>query len=629
MSNFANYVYDRVIDYIDNRGGDNPLRRAYASYMSAQNFNNQEMNQLVDVVMAVADAEMRGARSSREEEGIVRDVIVSIVDSHCGAFGMSDREFVETAPDDVYTDMKRHEERWLNVIARLQGRNAGSGRGERRSVFDRQGDRTMGSSSVSVFDRRDSAPQARASNSVFANRPQANQSTRDSLFEREERSGGAGWSQGASGRRTAQVDQRVEPRMERQPMAEPEPVVQEGPNYDTARPYDNFWVKGENWQLAHKSSFQWSWSPNQQTRRTYDPEEEVRFLVKGKDGSIREEFLTMADDLVEYAHEIRISARPNLVRNTSARDEGDSLFLSDDLDAVDLDALKKVEEHVRAYALEHLDLGSVKTVSGTEAVSTLEDAVLQVAGEAAKVEEHITAASKFLATALASDAETLKGLDAIRALADGEADLLLLQKRMKTLQGVVTENVMNFLDRHFTDEVNRALEDQFGLQGLRITSFIEDFEDLLDCGRFKKFGASYRAQFLTRTRPLLLSLSFLTEEKDRLEYMECTDILPVAEEDVDRYSQFRANVAVIFKPSAVLHVKANSSEFGMVSHEVRVPGKTGQAAQPELAHSLQVFYALARRASGAGHVYLVTADNICFELVPISGARDIIGIRLV
>src|SRR5690606_14223324 len=144
-----------------------------------------------------------------------------------------------------------------------------------------------------------------------------------------------------------------------------------------------------------------------------------------------------------------------------------------------------------------------------------------------------------------------------------------IQKRLQTLRGHCAENVMNFLDAHYTGEVNRALVDQFGLTGLAIGSFIEDFEDLVNCKRFQRFGAGYSAQFLARTRPLSLSLMPITDEKERMEIMECTDILPIAEEDPELYRQFREHTVVFFKPMAMVHAKLKAEELGLVDKTVR------------------------------------------------------------
>ncbi len=636
MSDLINYVYDRTIDYIENRASSNELRREYARYMSAQNYNNNEMNQLVDVIAVVAENDLRTARSGNDE-AIVRDVIVDLVDSHVGAFGMSDPDFVNSVPDDIYTDMRRHEEKWNTILARLQGRSAGTGRtsgsfgGDRRSVFDRTDQRAIGGRPGSVFDRSEPRRDTRASNSVFSGRTaQRAEEPRTSLFSRDDQPRRGGFAQSAAGMGRVDVARTDVPTTVRQ-----EPVRQveekhEGPDYSKERPYDDFWVNGENWQVAHRSSFTWSWSPKQHPRRTYDPDQEICFLVKGKDGTIREEFLAVATgDLIELAHEIRSMARPNQVRSVSDREAGDDLFPSNDLDVVDLDALKNVEKAVRKYVLEDLQLNSVHTSPGTDAVASLEEAALQVGGDATRHDEHITARSKFVAVQLPADEETVKAMDSIRALNENEGDLLVLQKRLKTLRGTIAENVMNYLDKHFTDEVNRAVLDQFGLAGLRITSFVEDFEDLLNCGRFKKFGAGYSAQFLSRTRNLLLSLTYLTDESQRLEFMECTDLLPVAEEDPEAYRNYRNNVVVLFKPLGMVHVKMDSSELGLVTEDVRTPNKNGAGAQPELAEALVQLHAIGRRVSGAGHIYMMTADNLCFELVAISGARDIVGIRLI
>ena len=130
-------------------------------------------------------------------------------------------------------------------------------------------------------------------------------------------------------------------------------------------------------------------------------------------------------------------------------------------------------------------------------------------------------------------------------------------------------------------------------------------------------------------RIIMGSLWYMVDKKERLEYIDCGDLLMTADDDPADYVNFRENVVVVFKPHAFLHVKVNLDSFGMVTSEMRVPQRTGQGADPTMADLLCNLHAIGRKTSGGGHVYMVTADNICVELVPASGARDIIGLRLV
>ncbi|MCY1357163.1 hypothetical protein D9M69_436450 [compost metagenome] len=120
----------------------------------------------------------------------------------------------------------------------------------------------------------------------------------------------------------------------------------------------------------------------------------------------------------------------------------------------------------------------------------------------------------------------------------------------------------------------------------------------------------------------------MVDSEERLEYLDCGDLLPKSDEDDENYTKFRENVAVLFKPAAYVHVKVNLDKFGMVSSEMRVPQRTGQGADPTMADLLRSLYAIGRKTTGGGRIYMVTADNICVELVAASGARDIIGLRL-
>ncbi len=632
MSDLANFVYDRTIDYIQNRAPDNEVRDAYDRYMSAQNYNNNDMATLVDVIVAIADAELNTVRSDREAEQLIRDIIVNMVDAHVGAFALSDRRIADAVPDRTYDDLKRAAGKWEDIITRLQGGTRGArssygGGRQGRSVFAAQ-ERSFGQRR-SVFDR-DEPAQTRASNSPFAGRPAATAQREHPLFDRPAADAprAAGFGQSARNSYTEPERPTYQTRDNPAPAVEAAPTPVDGPDMSKERPYDDFWVNGEHWQLAHKSNWVWAWSQKQQTRRAYDIDREVCFLVKGKDGTIREEFIAMTDDLVETAHEIRAQVRPNRPRSMLERQENDPIFIGDDVDAVDLDALNNTLITARKELLTDLDLTNPQINTPAVAISGIEEAALRVAGMATKHDADITTINAIDGVQLAADPATVKALESIKALSPGEADLQVLQKRLLSLRGTMAENVMNFLDKHYTKEVNSVLRDQFGQTGLAIDSFIDDFGDLLNCSSFKKHGQAYVTQFLSRTSILLAGLHFMVDADERLEFLECTDILPIAEEDPEAYKQFRSNVVVLFRPVAMVHVKVDSEQFGLVTNDVRTPQRSGAGADATLADLLVSLYAIGRKTAGAGHVYLVTADNICFELVPISGARNIVGIRL-
>jgi hypothetical protein len=642
MSDFVNFIYERTVDYIENRARDNDLREAYATYMSKGNWNNNEMANVVEVAALVCEDELRSCRSTREEDACIKDVITTIVDANCGSFGLSDRTLANAVPDDVYTEMKRADAKWNDILNRLSGNTRGGGRDQRQSQTRSWG--SGGGTSRSVFDRnesygarrgtafdRDQPREERASNSVFAGRDVGGTSPVFNRDRDERRPESAPRSAFAATRERppAPEQARREEPARTEPARETRAPSQEGPDMSQERPYDDFWMKGENWQIAHRSKFVWSWSPKQQSRRAYDPDNEVRFLVKGVDGQIREEFIAMTDDLVEEAHAIRAHQRPNRPRTGTERFEGDAVFEGQDLDVVDLDALNATRTYAAKELLQELDITSPYISEQAISVATLEEAAVRVAGDATKNEGDVTATNNIMSIQLAGDATSLKALESIKSIGVNEGDLLQLQKRFKSLRGTLAENVMNYLDKHFTTEVNAALGDQFGLAKPRIESFIEDFEDLLNCNTFKKQGQAYASQFLSRTRILLASMQYLTEEDLREEFLECTDLLQPGEGDPEAYTQFRKDMVVLFKPVAMVHIKLMAEQLGFVDAEVRVPRRTGEGADPTMVDTLNGLYAIGRKTAGAGRVYLVTADNLVFELVPISGARDIIGIRAV
>lgn len=624
MSSLTNYVYERTVDYIRNSASINGLRDEYDRYMGAQNYNNNEMQKLVDVIVILAEDALRNSRSESEDRAIIADMIEAVVIANVAAFALSDRRISDALPDDIYRDVQRAESDWRRACEKAvaisrggSARPAGYQSSQARSALfgnvRRDNTSVFGSRSNSLFDRQEQAAPAR-SNSIWA--------TADTRTTQQ--------AAPAPAQSEWPARTREEPARQAPVQQAAEVVRQDGPDMTKERPYDDFWVDGEHWQLAHKSNWQWSFSPKQQTRRTYDPDNEVCFLVKDKSGHVREEFLPVVDDLEEASHEIRMTNRPNS-RLVSEREEGDAFVVGNDIDAVDLDVLANTAAYVRKQHIAELEVDKPVIIDIPQTISTVREAAVRVAGEAVRNEADVVAINNYIPVPMVADKKTLTAMETIAACSGSDSDLAVLAKRLKSLRGVMAENVMDFIDEHFTNEVNAALRDQFGLT-VSIDSFVGDFEDLLECGTFKKLGSGAVAQFLSRTRALLATLQYVNDADSCEELIDAMDVLPRDEESPEQtakaFEDFRKSVAIMFKPMSVMHVKIDSDKFGMVGKEVRTPARQGKHADVALATALTSLYHIGRKTSGAGHVYVVTADNIMFELVPISGARDVVGIRL-
>lgn len=636
MSNLANYVLDRTIDYIENRARDNEVRDAYANYMSDSNWNNQEMAKVIDIICIFLDDEIGSCRDERDENALIKELVTTVVNANCGAFAISDRRISDNVPDNVYSDLKRADGLWFDMVGRAEdaarGRNRGGrdrrdrddrnsrGRDQRgsdrgRSVFDRS--RAYGQSGT-VFDRSEVDDQRQASNSVFSRsiEPAFEERANSRERDREER------------RPTPQQ----QPQSQRSGFTrEPEPLRQEeqqGPDLSAKRPYDNFWMNGENWQIAYRSKFVWTSTAAQRARRTFNPYKEVAFLVKNADGVVREEFLPVTKDLEEEAHVIRSQNRPFMRRTTTGREDRDPASGGVDLDdIVGLDhermedLAKKVPKLIAAEVLASFRASREQTTS----VTTIEEAVVKASAEACKNDCDVNLSNNILSVQLPGDSRSNEALTSIKALASSDGDLLQLQRRLKSLRGTLVENVLQYIDRHFTTEVNTTLRDQFGMSTVKIGSFIEDFEDLLNCNTFAKEGPSFANQFLSRTRLLLGSLQYLVEADLREQFNDCADLIKPDDHESQEYKDYCNNLVILFKPLSVVHVRMVSSGLGFVDNVVRAPSRTGPDG--DLAELLSDLYNAGRELTGAGQVVLVTADNLVYELVPIGARREEIGIR--
>lgn len=632
MSQLANYILDRTIDYIENRARDNDVRDAYANYMSDSNWNNSEMAKVIDIICIFADDEIGNCRNEREENQLIKELVGTVVDANCGAFALSDRRISDNVPDKVYGDLKRADGLWFDLVGRAEnsGRNRSRGgrdRGGRddrddrsyrqsrsngRSVFDRS--RAYGESG-SVFDRSEEPPR-HGSNSVFSRSTEPAFEDRNSNGERGERRSAPQPSVDV-----ARGGYRREP--------EPTVVDQQGPDLSTKRPYDNFWMNGENWQIAYRSKFIWTSTEAQRARRTFDPYKEVAFLVKNADGVVREEFLPVTKDLEEEAHVIRSQNRPFMHRSATSRTPRDPAVDGVDLDIVGLDHERMAEFARRVPKLVAADvLASYrKTREQTTSVTTIEEAVVQVAGEAVKNDFDVNLSNNIISVQLPGDSRSNEALSSIKAVVSSDGDLLQLQRRLKSLRGTLVENVLQYIDKHFTAEVNNTLRDQFGMTNVKIGSFIDDFEDLLKCKTFQKEGQAFAGQFLSRTRMLLGSIQFLVEPELREHFNNCTDLITPTEDDPQEYKDYCNNLVILFKPLALVHVRMASSGLGFVDNVVRAPARSGTTADADLAALLVELYSAGRDMAGAGQVILVTDDNLVYELVPIGARREEVGIR--
>lgn len=637
MSEFVDYVYNRTIDYIQNsgeRGSD--IRYEYARYMSERNWNNNEMANLIDIIAPYADSQLANSRSEREDEQIVNKCVQYIVDAHCGYVAMGNKRLVDSVDDTTYSNLKRAAQLWEDIMAELNGRGRGRGGapsrsrqmpagGGRRSVFDNSPG--VGGRRSSVFDSAQPSQQDRPATSNGSFGGGVIPPTRSSVFETTDQH-----ERGhAFGDRFGERGQEVREELPRREMVvERKPEVPDGPDMSKARPYDSFMMKGENWQLAHCSTLTWASSVRQPTRRAYNPDNEMRFLVKGTDGTVREEFVAMTADLEEEAHRIRTTQRPNRPREALAMEQGDSLMVGQDIDAVDLDAMDNSYRCVRRDYLGEIDANNPVIDGAPKAINNFEEGALAAIAAGAKTEVDVASVNTYEGISLVADQPTMKAVETMAALTgQPDFDLRAFAKHLNSMRGIVAENVLDYIDRHFTQEVNDTLRDQFGFTGLTIDSYMDDFEALLGCKKFVNLGAGYVNQFLQRTRMLTTSLQYLSGKEERTEYLECGDLLTQSEQDTEQYTRLRENVLVIFKLRSFVHVKIDMDAFGMVSSEMRVATRTGEGSDPTMADLLRNLYAIGRKTSGAGRVYMVSADNLVAELVPASGARDVIGIRSV
>lgn len=631
MSNLVNYIYDAVCDYIEDNAPRNMAREEYANAMSRSQYNNNHVAELVDIISLIVEGALRSSRSEREDERIINNTVCNMVDRHCAMFCFSDKRISDELDDATFSQMKKLAIEWEDILDELDGRSRGR---------DRQAGSGLRGRSRDDFNNRRSNSRGRD-----RGRGGRDDGRRGGLVMRDDRRdvevAGGGMTTRRNGvfsqieTRQSGTSQREEyvPRGRDVSRSQREEPVRHSRNEEfTDRrgddtPFD-FWQDGEHWQVAHKSDWTWRASARQKGRRMYNPDEEVCFLVRSEDGTIREEFVEMTDDLNQSAHEIRELNRPHMRPAGPAREEYDPLTDALDLDVPDRsELLNKVKRSVvRTVMLDELKLASMKTIDPIPSVSKLEEATLTAAAAAVDNDEDILIVPAILNTVLPSDDESNETLKSIAVtINDHGSDLLILSHRLNNASGALAENIMRYIDDHYTTEVNNVLNKQYGIADLSIESFVTDFQDLLNCKTFDLMGGSgFRTQFLQRTRGMVSSLQII--EGDSIsEQLENLDLLPAYESDSDALMQFRNDLAILFKPVTVAYCHIHSSDLGMVGKEVRYPDP---AQMPKLANLLRSIYTRIQLDTLGGRVYIMTTDNMVFELVAQAGARDIVGICL-
>ena len=655
-------ILDRLIDIIQNGAKDSDLRDDYDRFMSNRNYNNADMHALHEHCLKMVELGWNNCRNDREEDRLIEQSCEEAVSQGIAIWVTSDKSLANQIDDDrVWRDLQAGARAWDAVeddYERATRRGGRNDRDDRRNDRGGRNDRNTGLGYNQARppvgrsgreDRNDRGGNSRMSGGM-GNRGgrDGGRNDRDDRNDRSshvprESARNTNDNQQTSRRdssplvRTArqQETQEVERNESRLQRHQADDVIEmnAGPDLNSERPFDDFWDNGENWQLAHVSDFEWSWSPKQQMRRSYEPDQEVRFLVKDSTGHVREEFLPMTDQLSFAANEIKSLTRPNEGRRIRNAGEGaiaeDVTLPGRDIDAVDLDLLDSKMEGVRRTLITELNLTSSVLADDPAYASTLRDGLIRATSLRLQTGKDIAAVQNIIIELIPSSGAGRTELESLGNLMGADADMTVLQKRLQGLRGKVDESVLDHINEHYTAEVNHSLTHAFGFGGgLEIDSFIDDFADMLGV-MTKHRNPGFTSQYLSRTRNLVPTLAIMGDSAGRKDVIAAQDLLPEAEEDSADYIAYRENMIVILKSSASVSVAVDLAAFGVVDDEPRVAVGSGEGADPELRDALNSLYLIARKASPPGRVHVTTADNVILELVGIAGARDVVGVRRV
>lgn len=641
-------IYDKLIDTIQNNARDNELRDEYDRFMSDRNYNNSDMTQLFEHCVKMVELGWEDCRNTREEDKLIAHAVDESIAQHIGVWATSDKHIANSIDNDrVWGDLKAAATEWDRVEHDYDRASRGN---RSRSGRDDRDDRN--SRSRGGRDNRNTGL------GYSQSRPPAGRDDRDRDNRRDRgdsrMSGGFGANRDNKPREAARNSERDRPTEQRSrsplaraPRTEERPVTNErlkpheepadddvielnaGPDFTLPRPFDDFWDNGENWQLAHVSKWSWTWTPKAQFCRTYDQEHEVRFLVKDKNGVVREEFLPMTDDLSSVAHEIKALTRPNegrRLRDGGVSADGEVSLPGNDIDAVDLNQLAGEVEATRLTLITEMNLSNIHVEKGPIVTGSTRDCLIKTTVLRLKTSTDVAVAQNMCVEVVPSSGRGRAELESLGSMLGTESGLDVLQKRLLGLRGKVDESVLDLIDAHYTAEVNHTLSHAWGFGKTKIDSFIEDFSDLLSVISSMR-GAGFTAQFIQRTRNIVTSLVVMADGESTRDVIDSQDLFSEAEADPAEYTRYRETALVFLRPTATLSINIDLEAFGTVGDDTRVPVSSGTGADPELRDALTGLFLAGRKASATGRVFAVTGDNIIVELVGMAGARDVVGIR--
>lgn len=595
-------MFQLLADIIFQTRDDNPVREEYWKMMSQREWKNREFENLVwGACDFLVVAMLRADRRTNEKEVAV-DVAQEWIKYDLANLLAEDREWGSMVDDDMYHKAKqlnRDRESLIRDIKRTldeeERRNDRGGRG-------RDFDRSVREERSRDVGRRDSGP--RPGERFANNRGNGGSATT------QRRSGLAAVAEtqaSAQRREPAREEPREQPRARdegRRYQDEPAPSQTradrynmpklDGPDFTLARPYDEFVQDGEIWVPAHLSGWTVTWDQVHPFETAFNPEKQMRFHVKGTDGTVREEFLDMTREMDYLRHEVRVPKggqppRQRDISNYAGVDEGNP------------PPAEMPTESARVVAASRLPIRQIyDAVSTTESIESAEiHAQFKGSLQGPGVYVHSYALVRPIPT-------NLKRYPAIENLSSA-TNLTDLAERMQAAHEEADGAIWDFLDERFRSAVQKVARNVFGIK-VTFDNFTGSYKQFINWLKEKK-GEAFARDFSKRTAELVPVLTEHMDEETARFYL--TDALDITDEEFNLNRPnilcFRDYYIVAVVPFTTYDLEVKLTEDSQTVNKER---------QPQL-HSLltRLFNEKVLKDFTGPTVYLLTTDRIRVEVI--------------
>lgn len=303
----VDYVFKVAEAVITQNARQNDLRQQYGEMMAANRWVNQDIDGLVNNIVAALPAlERKLARAGDQLQDWIDAAIAAMVDGHFAGVVLKSRS-ADRLDEQTFAEMKREAQAFVDIVDEGRGGRGGGGFGARGGGggYERGGytaASNIGAIGTGHSHRTNGGSEADLMNDSWA--ILAQQNVTDNLPAERQAD-------------LRPVERAEAPLSEAPIYREPTPPVAstvEGPDYTKADPWADFWREGEHWQAAHRSKWRLTEKLDDTIRRgielvpkVYNINTHLKYYVMNERGEVREELIEVSDDNRYLSHQLRSS----------------------------------------------------------------------------------------------------------------------------------------------------------------------------------------------------------------------------------------------------------------------------------------------------------------------------------